>query len=263
MDGFEPDEDVLPTRSWDDRSLAFHLLGDVDYAHMDALQSKLGRELRRDIRPRIIVLLCEHPSSITVGRRGSRRHLLRMLDHDDRSALTPRWVERTGGCILHGPGQLAVCVIAPLEQFGWSHGEFRMRVHEGVLAYLREDVRLSVSYADPDMGIWGRSGAVLAYGWGNRDEVTQHGFYLNVHADPYRWDRVDFLPPDEPPAGCTPRMTSLLAEQRRPVRMAQVRAGLLPALAQSLDCERYHMFTGHPYLSRIASHVSRTSDLSR
>ena len=45
--------------------------------------------------------------------------------------------------------------------------------------------------------------------------------------------------------------------------MAQVRAGLLPALAQSLDCERYHMFTGHPYLSRIASHVSRTSDLSR
>jgi lipoyl(octanoyl) transferase len=157
MDGFEPDEDVLPARSGDDRSLAFHLLGDVDYADMDALQSKLGRELRRDIRPRIIVLLCEHPASITVGRRGSRRHLLRMLDHEDRSAPKPRWVERSGGCILHGPGQLAVCVLAALEQFGWSHGEFRMRVHQGVLDYLRDDVRLSVSYADPEMGIWGRN----------------------------------------------------------------------------------------------------------
>lgn len=262
MDWRKQDEES-PAFSWEDRSLAFHLLGRLAYPQLDALQAQIARDLRRDIRPRIVVLVCEHPTSITVGRRGSRRHLLRLRDGELPASQAPRWVERSGGCVLHGPGQLAVSVIASLEQMECGGPEFHEYVHRGALSYLQDEVKLSVAHADAETGIWGRMGAVLAYGWGIRDAVTQHGFYLNVHAESARWDRVDFLPPEESPAKCAPRMSSLLAEQRRPVRMEQVRAGLLPALAQSLNCERYHLFTGHPYLPRLASHVSRTSHLSR
>ena len=103
-----------------DRVVDFHLLGEIDFDDVLCLQRRLVYELSTADQPRAVVLLCEHPSIITIGRAGSRGHI--KLSHDElqRQQLATRWVDRTGGCILHAPGQLAVYPIVPLPQFGWT-----------------------------------------------------------------------------------------------------------------------------------------------
>src|SRR5436190_21819309 len=89
-------------------SVEAYLLGQVDYDVCLALQQRLVYEVsgRRD--GQIALLLCEHPLSITVGRRGSWSHI-----HFDEAELTRRsigvkFVNRGDGVVLHAPGQLAV-----------------------------------------------------------------------------------------------------------------------------------------------------------
>ena len=50
----------------------FRLLGRVPFEAFLALQSRLVYEAGGLAEPRIVVLLCEHPELITVGRAGSR-----------------------------------------------------------------------------------------------------------------------------------------------------------------------------------------------
>src|SRR5947209_11132814 len=53
-----------------------------------------------------VLLLCEHPPLITVGREGSRAHILYEPEELGARQWRIRWVNRGGGCILHLPGQL-------------------------------------------------------------------------------------------------------------------------------------------------------------
>lgn len=49
-------------------------------------------------------------------------------------------------------------------------------------------------------------------------------------------------PLEHTPAG------SLSAERRGVVRMATVRAVLVRRLTEAFGCDRYHLYTGHPWL---------------
>jgi lipoyl(octanoyl) transferase len=167
--------------------------------------------------------------------------------------LPVKWVARSGGCVVHGPGQLAVYSISPHHPTTPEARNFRTAMHQGVMSFLGE-IGISIRRADPKLGIWSRLGAVAIYCNRESDELTYHGLYLNVHPLQGLPNQVQFLPPSDVPDGQIARMSSLLAEQRQPVRMTQVRAELLPAIAQALGCERYHIFTGHPLLSRVRVH---------
>lgn len=230
-----------------DASLSFHLLGPSDYGACARLQDQIGLQFACQEGPKASILVSEHASLITVGRRGSRRHIHRTDDGGEAPAV--RWVTRTGGCVAHGPGQIAVYALVMPQEWGWTISEFRRRICDAATRMLA-DWGLSVRYSDPESGIWGRGGGVLAFGWGQRQGLAHHGFYLNVHPVETPTTLVDFVPPDERPLGCSARMSSLLAELRQPVRMPEVRAALLPALASALRCDRYHVFTGHPLLTR-------------
>ena len=43
-------------------------------------------------------------------------------------------------------------------------------------------------------------------------------------------------------------MSSLMAERRGSIKMTMVRAALVGRLSDAFGCDRYHLFTGHPYL---------------
>ena len=73
---------------------------------------------------RITVLLCEHPALISVGRTGSRGHIRLTNEQLRMRQLEVRWVSRGGGCVLHGPGQIAVYPIVPLRWHGWTVGDY-------------------------------------------------------------------------------------------------------------------------------------------
>ncbi|MFO0869513.1 MAG: hypothetical protein U0935_11325 [Pirellulales bacterium] len=225
----------------------FHLLGCVPYDRCAALQQKLVAAAQSSQSPATIVLLAEHPPEITVGRRGSRRHIRLPASDLASRGLLLRWAARGGGCVLHAPGQLAVYPIVPLAPRGWSLADFRRRLRQALVGTL-EGCGYTVDTTLPGAGVWGRSGALAVSGIGEAAGVTHHGAWINVHPDRAEYGRIDVVPPDRVAPQVRTTMSSLQAEHRRPVRMTTVRAAVVEHLATALDCPAPHLSTGHPLL---------------
>src|SRR5687767_7528881 len=101
LDSIQPD--FSPRAS---HALEVRLLGLVDFEAALFLQERLVYEIggRDDTQGHL--LICEHPPLITVGREGSRGHIL--VEPRDLVArqMEVRWLSRGGGCVAHAPGQL-------------------------------------------------------------------------------------------------------------------------------------------------------------
>jgi lipoyl(octanoyl) transferase len=240
----------LPGDAAPDSELAidFFLLGQVEYERVFALQRRLAYEAGDDRHAPIAVLLCEHPEMITVGRRGSRAHV-RLTNDELRSRdVAIKWVTRSGGCVAHGRGQLAVYPIVPLRLVGWSVSDYVRRLQSGMLAALQQ-FRIRAEVRPDVQGIWGKSGLLAAIGVLVKQGTTMHGAFLNVDPSMKLSRFVDSAEGNSERAGkrC---MSSMLAERRTAVRMPSVRTAVIESLAASFGANRYHLFAGHPWLPR-------------
>ena len=116
--------------------LEIYLLGMVEFADAQMLQRRLVYE--QGERGGGSLVLCEHPPTISVGRSGSRTHIV--PDDDELRALgiKVQWVNRGGGCVLHLPGQLAAYLALPLEPLGRNLCRYLDGLHDAVLGVLEE-----------------------------------------------------------------------------------------------------------------------------
>jgi lipoyl(octanoyl) transferase len=224
-------------------AMAVHFLGQISFATCLELQRCLAAESARAADGQIKVLLGEHPPVVTIGRGGSPGNV-----RSNARALRSRQIEvlyvnRGGGCFLHSPGQLAICVIVPLEWHGMTVGEYLDRLQVGILETL-EDLHIPARLLPDRYGLWGRTGQVAFLGVAVRGGVTYYGAYLNV-TPPLGLFRL--IEPDDPE---TPPVSSLSAERCGSIRMPALRAALVPQLAKAFGCDRYHLHTGHPWLRR-------------
>jgi lipoyl(octanoyl) transferase len=226
----------------------FHLLGRVDFDDCLALQRRLVYEAGGRNDGRIEVLFCEHPPLITVGRAGSRGHIRLTNEELARRQLQIRWVSRGGGCVLHGPGQLAVYPIVPLDWHGWTVGEYMRRLQAGIVR-TREDMNVRGETRPGRFGVGGRSGHLAAVGVAVRDGVASHGAFINVNPAMSTFSFIDVVTPETAAFGEKTTMGCLLAERQQAVKMTAVRAALVANLAAALGCARHHLHTGHPLLS--------------
>lgn len=230
------------------RRVMFHLLGCVSYFRCQDLQRRLVAHADSGTLSHASILLAEHPPEITVGRRGSRRHIRVPSDQLQRRGVQIRWVDRGGGCVLHGPGQLAVYPVLPIRAWGWRFSEYLERFRRGLVGLLRE-WGVAARPTLPGAGVWGQAGAVAALGVGVTRGVTHHGAWLNVHPNLPDFPRIDIVPPECVLEDVPTTMSSLAAERRRPVTMASLRAGVIQYLSQTLECDPAHVTTGHPLLA--------------
>ena len=136
-----------------------HLMGPVDYDDAERLQQRLVYEAGGRTDGRIHVLICEHRPIITVGRSGSHAHVRLAADELTSRQLEVRWVNRGGGCLIHGPGQIAVYPIVPLADRGWTVGEYLDRLQRGMLGTLAE-LGVAGEIKPGRHGVWGRGGLV-------------------------------------------------------------------------------------------------------
>jgi lipoyl(octanoyl) transferase len=221
------------------------LLGRIAWAPCEEFQRRLVRQVADRDDGQIVLLLCEHPEVVTIGRGGSASQVARQ-NHLLRSGeIETHWTNRGGGCMVHAPGQLAIYPITPLRWHDFSVGEYLQRIQAAVADTLDE---LGVQVQEPAgrFGVWGRTGQLASLGVAVRDGVAYHGAFLNVSPalGLFRLAETD-------PIGHT-SMSSLAAERCGPANMATVRASLVGRLAAALGCSRYHLYTGHPWLRRMA-----------
>lgn len=226
-------------------ALQFHFLGSVSYEECWALQRRLVKAARPEHSADIVVLLCEHPTLITIGRRGSRGHIAATDEELQRRELTVRWEARGGGCVMHAPGQLAIYPLLSLVGCRWSVGDYARRLRHGVSQTLQE-LNLTVCDIPGTWGLAGRTGPLATMGVSVRGGMTSLGMWLNVQPQLADFKLVSVLPPSA--AAMRPTMSSLAAERQGNITMPRVRATLVSCLSEALERPRYYLHTGHPGL---------------
>ena len=222
-------------------SLEAFFLGQIDFDRALALQQRIVEQARQRDDGQVVLLLCEHPTLITVGRGGLPGNVAMQSNLVQSRQIEVRWVNRGGGCLMHSPGQLAIYPIVPLRWHGLSVGEFVRRLQAGIIETL-DDLNVPSHAAAEASGVWGRTGQLAALGVAVRHWITYYGAYLNV-CPPMGLFRLV----ESDPIGHAP-MSSLTAERRGQVRMPSVRSALVARLTERFGCDRCHLYTGHPLL---------------
>jgi lipoyl(octanoyl) transferase len=218
-----------------------HLLGRIAFDQFLRLQDRLAEQIAQRDDGQICLLLCEHPEIVTIGRGGSPAEVRTdwgLLRHRH---FEVRWVKRGGNCLVHAPGQLAVYPIVPLRWHGFSVGEYLERLQGGILRTL-EELGVQAETRRGRHGVWGRTGQLAALGVAIRDGVTRHGAFINVCPAMGLFRLVDTDPVE------ATQMSCLLAERHGAAKMTTVRAELVRQLTAALGCDRYHLYSGHPWL---------------
>ncbi len=225
------------------------MLGLVDFMEVQQLQRRIVYELGE--QGGAVLILCEHPPTISVGRSGSRAHIA--VDDEVLASLGIKvhWVNRGGGCVLHLPGQLAAYMALSLTTFDLTVQDYLDRLHAAIVQVLAEfDLSGTVRRDCP--GVFSSGARIATVGVAVTRWIAYHGLTLNV--GPYL-ALYDVL--DEPPLGCMPaRYTSMESRRQRPASMSRVREALIRSLETSFGLQRHHIYTRHPQVrDRVRSHV--------
>jgi lipoyl(octanoyl) transferase len=225
------------------------MLGLVDFDEVQQLQRRLVYE--QGERGGASLVLCEHPPTISIGRSGSRAHIV--PDDEELCALgiPVRWVNRGGGCVLHLPGQVTAYVILPLHHFGLDLKGYLDRLHAAVVGVL-DEFELRGEARASQGGVFLGHARVASVGVAVNRWIAYHGLTLNVGAFLAPFDLLD-----EPGAGPYPlRQTSMESRRQRPAPMHRVREALVRHLETVFGLERHHIYTNHPLIRRkVRSHV--------
>ncbi len=219
-------------------SVHFRDLGRIDYKEAWDLQKKLlqatidrktsNRELAEDqqLPTEDHLLFCEHPPVYTLGKSGSREHVLISDEAMEERGIDYYHIDRGGDITHHGPGQLVAYPVIDLDRYFTDLGRYLRTLEEVVILTLKE-YGLEGGRSEGATGVWldemdpRRARKICAMGVKCSRWVTMHGIALNVNNDLSFFDHI--VPCGIPDKG----VTSLQQELGFEVPMEEVKKVLL------------------------------------
>ncbi|QSO54934.1 lipoyl(octanoyl) transferase LipB [Alicyclobacillus curvatus] len=134
-----------------------------------------------------VVFTVEHPPTITIGKDGTREHIVASDDELSRLGFEVFQVDRGGDVTYHGPGQLVVYPVLHLGPWNNDVSRYVRMLEEVVLAALRQ-VGVAGRRVEGYPGVWVGNAKVCAIGARVKrrktgEFVTSHGLALNVTTD--------------------------------------------------------------------------------
>lgn len=127
------------------------------------------------------LMLLEHDPVITLGRRTDPEHLLLSKEELKDRGVSLYKIERGGSATYHGPGQLVGYIICKSTRFGGIHNLVKSILESivGTLDYF--GIQAHIDEENP--GVWTLTDPprkLAAVGMQNKNNITLHGFALNV-----------------------------------------------------------------------------------
>lgn len=229
-------------------ALEVYLLGMVDFDALQALQRVILDDLSERNDRLGVLIVCEHPPVVSIGRDGSIADLLAEPEHLVAQQIDVRYVARRGGVILHGPGQIAGYLMLPIERMEVTHAAFGRRV-QSVLQRIATEQHVPSWPAKSLPGLECRCGQFAWLGSGTDCGASSHGFVLNVNPDVVGQRLVQ-------PAPAGGAIASMSMQRMRVVSMPKVREGLVRHLSTEFGYEDFHVYTRHPLLKRTSRTVA-------
>ena len=144
------------------------------------------KELVADIqqkRDRNVLVLCQHPSVITIGRNGTMGNITADRKFLEQIGISVYDVDRGGDVTLHNPGQIVGYPIINLSAYKEDLHWFLREVEECIIVTLK-DFGIESGRVHGLTGVWvdGKR-KICAMGFHCSRWVTSHGFALNVNND--------------------------------------------------------------------------------
>jgi len=162
------------------RSLAAIQLGETEYDDAFVLQRELAAKVAHS-SDRYLVLL-SHPPVVTIGRRGTHKHLLMSPEEMSRRGVLLREIDRGGDVTFHGPGQIVGYPIIDLRERARDIHAY-LRDIESVIIKVLDRFSIRAGRQKGLTGVWAQQGKLAAIGVAIRRWITYHGFALNVNTD--------------------------------------------------------------------------------
>jgi lipoyl(octanoyl) transferase len=206
-------------------------LGLISFTDAYALQQRLVAARKANTIDDVL-LFCEHPHVITLGRNANRTNLLASENVLRQKNIELHSTNRGGDITYHGPGQIVGYPILNLDKIKRDVGWYVRTLEE---AMIRASADFGVtSYRVPGKtGIWVEAvpaeEKLAAIGVHISRWVTSHGFAYNVATDLRNFDLII-------PCGIAERKaTSLEKLLQRQVSLAEVKPRLAHHLAELLS----------------------------
>lgn len=156
-------------------------LGSCEYKEAYAYQRQLICKRMGYKIPDTIILL-HHPPVLTIGREGTRGHILVSPGVLRREGILVYDTDREGDITYHGPGQLVGYPILDLKQHDGGIRRVIQNCEEVFIRVLR-DLGLIGVRMDNYPGVWFGEENICAIGFGVSSGVTYHGFAFNVNTN--------------------------------------------------------------------------------
>jgi lipoate-protein ligase B len=163
-------------------------LGCVPYSQALDLQMRIC-ELKRKVFDKDILLLLEHPPTITLGRRGALGNLLANKDDLKLRGIEFYDVDRGGDITFHGPGQLVGYPILTLCARERDVHAYMRNLEESLIRLLSR-FGIEGKRNSRFTGVWTSMGKIAAMGVHLSRWVTRHGYALNVNTDLSFYDLI-------------------------------------------------------------------------
>jgi lipoic acid synthetase len=164
--------------------------GRTDYRRCWAMQRRLVERLCAERSGHGTLILTEHEPVITLGRAARREHLLASDSELARRGVTVVETDRGGDITFHGPGQVVIYPILPLERFGGRDlGRFLRGIEEVAIRALAR-WGLGGERIPGLSGVWVGGAKVCALGAAFRHWVSFHGLAFNHDTDMAYFDMI-------------------------------------------------------------------------
>ncbi len=168
-------------------------LGVIPYTEALALQRQVVAARKAGSVPDVL-LLCQHPHVITLGRSGKREHLLGSERLLEQMGVTFAESNRGGDITYHGPGQLVGYPIVDLSRMR-KDVVWYVRGLEEAMIRATADFGLAARRVEGKTGVWvdtaqGATEKLAAIGVHISRWVTSHGLAYNVATDLRYFDLI-------------------------------------------------------------------------
>ncbi len=160
----------------------------IDYLEAFKIQKKYVAGKINGLIAQDIILLLEHPSVFTLGKRGGRENLVVSETFLESRNIAIVQTERGGNITYHGPGQLVLYPVIDLGKQRIGVSDF-VHMLEEIMIKTASDFGVIAERNPLNHGIWVENSKIGSIGLSVKRGVCFHGLALNVSLDltPFSW----------------------------------------------------------------------------
>ena len=175
-----------------------------------------------------VLLLLEHPPTITIGKKGSTGEILINKIKLKENGISVYEIGRGGKVTYHGPGQLVGYPILNLANYGKDLHLYLRNLEEVIIATLKKFGILATRKKGLT-GVWVNDKKIASIGIQVKNWISMHGFALNVNCDLGYFELIQ-------PCGMESKiMSSLEVILKEKIELGDVIAKLIPSFIKIFE----------------------------